>query len=57
MTAPFVTGVNTTGTTPITDSGSASGFTLKAIEANPAGFFADSHTKLFTLGVVRGQLA
>ncbi|PMD65919.1 uncharacterized protein K444DRAFT_639931 [Hyaloscypha bicolor E] len=27
------------------------------IEENPAGFFADSHTNLFSFGVVRGQLA
>ena len=32
------------------------GFTLSQIEANPAGFFTDSHTNLFVPGVVRGQL-
>jgi hypothetical protein len=32
------------------------GFSLKQIEANPAGFFTDSHTALFVAGVVRGQL-
>lgn len=34
-----------------------SGFKVAQIEANPAGFFTDSHTNLFSLGVVRGQLA
>ena len=33
------------------------GFTVSQIEDNPAGFFTDSHTKLFALGVVRGQFA
>lgn len=35
---------------------SGAGFTLAQIEANPAGFFTDSHTNLFVPGVVRGQL-
>lgn len=53
LTGPFVTGVKNV-TTGI-DSGE--GFKVKQIEDNPAGFFTDSHTKLFSLGVVRGQLA
>lgn len=32
------------------------GFILKQIEANPAGFFTDSHTARYVPGVVRGQL-
>lgn len=52
MTGPFTTGLNgpdgrDTGT----------GFSVKEIEENPAGFFADSHTNLFSLEVMRGQLA
>lgn len=53
--APFVTGVlGNNGTGP--DTGSASGFTLKQIEQDPAGFFADTHTVNFSAGAVRGQL-
>ena len=51
--APFFTGVNaTTGG----DSGSASGFVLKDVEANPNGFMGDTHTANFSSGAVRGQL-
>jgi len=38
------------------DTGSASGFSLKALEDNPAGFFADTHTFDFAAGAVRGNL-
>lgn len=47
---PFLTGILANGV----DTGT--GFNVAQIEANPAGFFTDSHTKLFSLGVVRGQL-
>lgn len=50
MKGPFTTGVAPTGV----DTGA--GFKVSQIEANPAGFFTDSHTKLFVPGVVRGQL-
>ena len=53
LTGPFVTGILNNGT----DTGSASGFTLSKIEANPAGFFTDSHTVKYVPGVVRGQLS
>ncbi|KAL3422465.1 hypothetical protein PVAG01_06621 [Phlyctema vagabunda] len=51
LKGPFTTGLLANGV----DTGV--GFKLSQIEANPAGFFADSHTNLFPLGVVRGQLA
>lgn len=51
QTGPFTTGVLANGV----DTGT--NFTLAQIEANPANFFTDSHTALFSLGVVRGQLA
>lgn len=47
---PFTTGLAPDGT----DTGA--GFSLTAIEANPAGFAADSHTVDYSAGVVRGQL-
>ena len=50
LKGPFKTGVLANGV----DTGT--GFTVSQIEANPSGFFTDSHTKLFSLGVVRGQL-
>lgn len=50
MQGPFTTGIEANGA----DTGD--GFSLAAIEANPAGFSADSHTAEFTAGVVRGQL-
>jgi len=53
MTGPFTTGINVTGTT--TDTGA--GFKVAQIEANPAGFFCDTHTKKFVPGAVRAQLA
>lgn len=52
MTGPFVTGIK--GADNVTDTGA--GFKLSQIEANPAGFFTDSHTALFVPGAVRGQL-
>lgn len=51
LSGPFLTGVLSGGV----DTGS--GFTLKQIEENPAGFFTDSHTVKYVPGVVRGQLA
>ncbi|KIV96835.1 hypothetical protein PV10_00652 [Exophiala mesophila] len=54
LTGPFRTGINNDAGV---DTGSASGFTLSQIEANPAGFFTDSHTANYVPGVVRGQLA
>ncbi|WP_067858660.1 CHRD domain-containing protein [Aeromicrobium erythreum] len=47
---PFTTGLAPNGT----DTGT--GFTLAQLEANPAGFSADTHTAGFTAGAVRGQL-
>lgn len=52
MTGPFTTRLNGPNAQ---DTGT--GFRVSQIEANPAQFFADSHTNLFSLGVVRGQLA
>lgn len=51
LTGPFTTGILSNGT----DTGA--GFSLKQIEANPAGFFTDAHTVKYVPGVVRGQLA
>lgn len=51
LQGPFTTGVVNDGV----DSGE--GFSLKEIEANPAGFTADTHTSAFVPGAVRGQLA
>lgn len=48
---PFTTGVVMEGA----DTGA--GFTVAQIEANPAGFFADTHSSLAMPGAVRGQLA
>ena len=53
MSGPFTTGVLAP---PMTGVDTGTGFKLAQIEANPAGFFTDSHTKLFVPGVVRGQL-
>ncbi|OZM79379.1 hypothetical protein CFP66_26140 [Pseudonocardia sp. MH-G8] len=50
LQGPFTTGVLAEGT----DTGE--GFSLKEIEADPAAFFADTHTSAFTAGAVRGQL-
>ena len=55
LKGPFTTGVNVAGSNPPVDTGA--GFHVSQIEANPAGFFTDSHTKLYVPGVVRGQLA
>lgn len=48
---PFTTGING-------DNGAdtGAGFTLAQIEANPEGFFTDSHTAMSVPGVVRAQL-
>ncbi|POS79360.1 hypothetical protein DHEL01_v202245 [Diaporthe helianthi] len=48
---PFTTGVMMEGA----DTGN--GFTVAQIEANPAAFFADTHSSLALPGAVRGQLA
>ncbi|KAK8849373.1 hypothetical protein IAR55_004705 [Kwoniella newhampshirensis] len=47
---PFTTGVVANGT----DTGA--GFTVAALEADPTGFFADTHTVQFPAGAIRGQL-
>lgn len=52
MTGPFTTGLNGPN-----GADTGTGFRVKEIEDNPAGFFTDSHTTSFPLGVVRGQLA
>jgi hypothetical protein len=52
LQGPFTTGVlDAQGV----DTGE--GFSLAALEANPAGFTSDAHTTAFPAGVVRGQLA
>jgi hypothetical protein len=51
MQGPFTTGIMVDGI----DTGQ--GFTLDQIEANPAGFSADTHTANFVPGAVRGQLS
>ncbi|MET3862644.1 hypothetical protein ABIE38_003590 [Dietzia sp. 2505] len=48
---PFTTGVEDDDGT---DRGA--GFSLAQIEADPAGFTADTHTEEYTAGTVRGQL-
>ncbi|CZS91194.1 uncharacterized protein RCO7_01486 [Rhynchosporium graminicola] len=52
LIGPFTTGIKMADN--VTDTGA--GFRLAQIEANPAGFFTDSHSALFAAGVVRGQL-
>ncbi|WWD19993.1 hypothetical protein CI109_104466 [Kwoniella shandongensis] len=47
---PFTTGVVVNGT----DTGA--GFTVADLEADPTGFFADTHTVQFPAGAIRGQL-
>lgn len=51
LKGPFTTGLED-------DAGkdTGEGFSLKQIEANPAGFSADTHTSKFVPGAVRGQL-
>jgi hypothetical protein len=51
MQGPFTTGLEG-------DNGqdTGTGFSLKQIEANPAGFTGDTHTAEFAAGTVRGQL-
>lgn len=51
MQGPFTTGILVDGV----DTGD--GFSLAELEANPAGFSADTHTADFVPGAVRGQLA
>lgn len=52
LQGPFTTGI-------MNDAGvdTGTGFSLKQIEANAAGFTGDSHTVDFAAGVVRGQLS
>jgi len=50
LDGPFTTGVLANGT----DTGS--NFTIAQIEANPAGFFVDTHSGAFPAGAVRGQI-
>jgi hypothetical protein len=50
LQGPFTTGVVANGA----DTGT--GFTLAALEADPAAFASDAHTVAFPAGVVRGQL-
>lgn len=52
LKGPFRTGVAPTGT----DTGSASGFTLRQLEQNPGAFFTDTHTQAFSAGAIRAQL-
>ena len=52
LTGPFLTGVKAED-----GSDTGTGFTVRQIEDDPASFFTDSHTALFPIGVVRGQLA
>lgn len=51
LEGPFTTGILVDGV----DTGT--GFDLKSLEGDAAGFAADSHTVDFAAGVVRGQLA
>lgn len=51
QTGPFTTGIVVDGA----DTGA--GFSVAAIEADPAAFFADVHSSLALPGAVRGQLA
>ncbi|WP_313818178.1 CHRD domain-containing protein [Citricoccus sp.] len=46
----------TTGLTDDDDVDTGEGFSLAQIEADPAGFSADTHTENFVPGAVRGQL-
>lgn len=52
QTGPFLTGV-------LNDAGvdQGVGFTLKEIEADPTGYYADIHTEKWVPGVNRGQFA
>jgi hypothetical protein len=52
MTGPFTTDLNKPD-----GRESRTAFSLKEIKENPAWFFVDSHTNLFSLGAVRGHLA
>lgn len=52
LQGPFTTGLEGPN-----GQDTATGFSLKQIEANPAGFTGDTHTADFAAGTVRGQLA
>ena len=51
LQGPFTTGVVVDGV----DTGT--GFDVKALEANPAAWFVDTHTRQFRNGALRGQLS
>lgn len=51
LQGPFTTGVMSAA-----GADTGTGFSLKQLEANAAGFTGDSHTVDFSAGVVRGQL-
>ncbi|MGY6502137.1 MAG: CHRD domain-containing protein [Acidimicrobiales bacterium] len=53
MQGPFTTGLGPEGS----DADHGDGFSLAQIEANPAGFSADTHTAENPAGAVRGQLS
>ncbi|MCU1405581.1 MAG: hypothetical protein JWQ43_1884 [Glaciihabitans sp.] len=50
LQGPFTTGI------VANDADTGTGFSLKALEENAAGFASDSHTAAFPAGVVRAQL-
>jgi len=52
LQGPFTTGIEAEG-----GGDTGDGFTLKDIEADPAGYYADTHTMDFVAGAVRGQLS
>ncbi|MBA2388216.1 MAG: CHRD domain-containing protein, partial [Acidimicrobiia bacterium] len=49
---PFTTGIEAEG-----GGDTGDGFSLKSIEADPAGHYGDTHTMDFVAGAVRGQLS
>lgn len=65
QTGPFTTGILANGSEYsqvavrpliVRSADTAEGFSLAKIEANPPGFFADTHTSEYTAGAIRGQL-
>ena len=52
MTGPFTTGAKNMST----GADQGAGFTLAQIEADPAGFYVDTHTAAYVPGGVRGQM-
>lgn len=51
---PFKTGIANAATM---SGDTGDGFTIAMLEANPSGFFADSHSSLAVPGAFRGQVA